>query len=86
MAQVAGQPQPFINNLSDEADRNLRKFGDDTELGTVTDTSEGSAAVDQLGRVEKWMNGYQSPATGEEFQAAGQAGGLMESSSAEREL
>lgn len=29
---------------------------------------------------------YQSPATGEEFQAAGQAGGLMESSSAEREL
>lgn len=61
VAQVAGQPQPFINNLSDEADRNLRKFGDDTELGTVTDTSEGSAAVDQLGRVEKWMNGISEP-------------------------
>lgn len=60
VVQVAGQSQTFINNLNDEADHNLRNFGD-AELGTVTDTSEGSAAVCQLDRVEKWMNGISEP-------------------------
>lgn len=60
VVQVAGQSQPFINNLNNEADHNLRNFGD-IELETVTDILEGSAAVHLLDRVEKWMSGISEP-------------------------
>ncbi|KAK4818824.1 hypothetical protein QYF61_019861 [Mycteria americana] len=47
----------FINDLDDGTDCHLSKFEDDTNLGGVTDTSDGCATIQRdLHRLEKWAD------------------------------